>query len=201
MMNYVSLDLETTGLDPLACDVIEFAAVLDDLSAAKELPVDRLPFFHCYFYKDSYVGEPAALAMHASIFDRIARRGEEDYRKKYSYFSAEHFGKSFKQFLLNNGYTTEYDKVIINAAGKNFSSFDLQFLKYKTDFCKHIHVRSCVLDPGILFVKNSDKSIPGLAECKTRAGLDGYVCHNALADARDTILVLRKGINKIYGKI
>ena len=198
-MNYVSIDLECTGLDEQTCQIIEFAAVLDDLSCAHPPHVDKLPSFHCYFPRDSYVGEPYALSMHSTIFRRIAERGLEENRNKYNFLSADHFGNSFKKFLLNNGYTAEHDKVVINAAGKNFAAFDLQFLKYQSDFLKHIDVRSRILDPGMLFLNNNDNQIPGMKECKLRAGMDGFVSHDAMSDAKDVVMLMRKGINKIYG--
>lgn len=199
MFPYVSIDIETSGIDPKTCEIIEFAAVLDDLSCAHPPSVDRLPSFHCYLAKDSYTGEPYALSMHSTIFRRIAERHLEENRNKYHFFSAERFGNSFKQFLLNNGYALEHDKVVITAAGKNFAAFDLQFLKYDSDFCKHIDVRSRVLDPGVLFLNSNDNQIPGMEECKRRAGMDGFVSHDALSDAKDVVCLCRKGINKIYG--
>ena len=68
MFPYVSIDIETSGIDPKTCEIIEFAAVLDDLSCAHPPSVDRLPSFHCYLAKDSYTGEPYALSMHSTIF-------------------------------------------------------------------------------------------------------------------------------------
>lgn len=190
-MRYISVDIECTGLDPLTCDIIEFGAVLDDLD--QRMPIDSLPMFHCYLVKDNYFGEPYALSMHPTIFRRIAERGLEENRKKYSYLNANSLGNAFKKFLLNNGYASEHDKVLINVAGKNFSSFDLQFLKHKSDFLKHIEVRSGVLDPGILFLEGEDKGIPGLKKCKERAGIeDTTVYHDAISDAKDVIELLRR---------
>ena len=198
-MKIVSIDLETTGCDYQTCDIIEFGAVLDDLSLAHPPPLHALPSFHCYCPKDFYAGEPFALSMHSSIFRRIAERGLEENRNKFHYISSEKLGNAFKQFLLKNGHTTEHDKVVINAAGKNFAAFDLPFLKFRSDFLKHIDIRSRILDPGILFVRNSDESVPGMGECKRRAGLDDTVAHNAIDDALDVVALLRKGMNKIYG--
>jgi hypothetical protein len=93
-----------TGTDPLVNDIIEFGAVLDDLDL--RMPIDSLPKFHCYLVKDSYCGEPYALSMHPTIFRRIAERGLEENRRKYSYLTANSLGNSFKKFLLNNGYTS-----------------------------------------------------------------------------------------------
>jgi hypothetical protein len=193
---YVSIDIECCGLDPLVHDIIEFGAVLDDLSDQK--PIHMLPSFHCYFVKDEYKGEPFALSMHPTIFRRIAERGEEENRNKYHYFTAEKFGNAFKTFLIKNGYPVEHDKVVINASGKNFGSFDLQFLKHKTDFLKHIIVRNRIVDPGMLFLNGDDNQIPGMAECKKRAGVNGIVAHDAISDAIDVVKLVRYGLRHLY---
>ena len=36
-MLYCSIDIETTGLDPETCDIIQFAAVLDNLADPQPL--------------------------------------------------------------------------------------------------------------------------------------------------------------------
>ena len=189
-MKYVSIDCETCGIDEDSCDILEFAAILDDLADPK--PIETLPCFQTYFIKDSYVGEPFALSMHPKIFKRIAIR-----EKGYNYMSATKLGFVFKTFLLKNGYEAERDMVTINAAGKNFAKFDLQFLRRKTDLLKHINVRSRILDPGILFLENSDESIPGMAECKKRMGLSENISHEAKDDAIDVILLLREKLKRM----
>lgn len=183
-MKYVSIDIETTGLDLINCDIIEFGAVLDDLS--NPLPLEQLPVFHTYFSKDKFLGEPYALSMHKEIFLRIAERKEG-----YTYISAEKLGNQFKQFLLKNGYNLEKDRITINVAGKNFSSFDLQFLKNKTDFCKHVHPSARVLDPAILYYERGDERLPGLSTCLKRAGFEGNVSHCAIDDALDVVKLIR----------
>ena len=40
-MKYISIDLETTGLSSETCEVIEFGAVLDDLTTLQ--PIESLP--------------------------------------------------------------------------------------------------------------------------------------------------------------
>ena len=184
-MKFISIDIETVGLDTVNCDILEFGAVLDDLG--NPLPLENLPKYHTYFIKDKYLGEPFALAMHQEIFKRISER-----REGYTYLSAEKFGYSFKKFLLDNGYLTEKDRITVNVAGKNFSSFDLQFLKNKTDFCKHIQVSARVLDPAILYYQKGDIRLPGLGLCLERAGFENIVKHCALDDALDVVKLIRK---------
>jgi len=190
-MRYVSIDIECTGLSEDSNDILEFGAVLDDLNDQK--PLDSLPVFHCYFIQDNYVGEPMALSMHPLIFRRIATR-----EQGFTYISPNKFGHSFRRFLVDNGYKEERDKVTINAAGKNFSSFDLQFLKRKTDLLKHVNIRSKVLDPAILYFHPDDLSLPGMETCKSRAGMGDKVMHDAVNDAKDVVILLRNAMNRLF---
>lgn len=183
-MKYVSIDIETCGLDPETCDILEFGAVLDDLK--NKQPVRSLPSFHCYFVLPIYRGEPFALSMHHKVFEKIAARG-----KPYSYFSPTKFGNSFKRFLMDNGYECEKDRVTINVAGKNFGAFDLQFLNRQTDLSKHVKIRHKILDPAMLYAMGTDEVLPGLDECKARAGMPKGVAHTAVADAIDVIELIR----------
>lgn len=185
-MQYVSIDIETTGLNEDECDIIEFAAVLDNLSELA--PLEKLPVFHTYFIKDKYIGEPFALSMHPAIFRRIAERDT----KKYTFMSASKLGYAFRKFLVNNGYKEEHDQVVITAAGKNFAAFDLQFLKRKTDMLKHVNIRHRIIDPAILYLKEGDNAPPGTEECKKRAGVITDTTHTAEADAKDVIQLVRK---------
>jgi hypothetical protein len=54
---YLSIDIETTGLDPETCQVIEFSAVIDTIRPDAG-PVDELPSFHAYLVRDSYRASP-----------------------------------------------------------------------------------------------------------------------------------------------
>ena len=60
---YVSLDIETTGLNPENCQVLEIGAVIDDGTT----PIEECPTFHCYVDHGLILGEPFAV-------DRKSRR-------------------------------------------------------------------------------------------------------------------------------
>jgi hypothetical protein len=98
--------------------------------------------------------------------------------------------------LLANGFKENENGVVeIVAAGKNFASFDKQFIqnigRLKTEVygVKFSH-RS--LDPTLAFIDwKGDKTPPSTETSKKRADLSGKVAHNALADAWDVIQLLR----------
>lgn len=186
-MRYCSIDIETCGTDPDTCDILEFGAVLDDLKVKN--PINSLPTFHCYFVLPEYKGQPYALSMHKNIFLNIAEK-----KKGYIYTDPMKFGDMFKEFLLNNDYdlSKKNNKVFINAAGKNFASFDLQFLNKRTNLSQHVVIRNRILDPSILFLDKKDEVLPSLSDCKKRAGLQELVSHDAVSDALDVIKLMRK---------
>ena len=193
-MRYVSVDLETTGLDPLKNDIIEFGAVLDDLKNPR--PLEELPRFHAYICKEEYTGQPFALSMHPTIFRRIAEREEG-----YDYVYPNNLGKAFQTFLIKNGYVLEKDRIVrINVGGKNFASFDLQFLKNQTNFLNSVRISHKILDPGILCLEEDDESIPCLRQCLERVGIVKEVSHNTIDDAMDVVKVLRAKLGSVFVK-
>lgn len=198
MFPYVSIDIETTSLNEDNGDIIEFGAILDNLSDPYPEPIDELKSFHCYFLPpegNKFTGEPYALSMHSQIFRRIAER-----TPPYKYVSPFRFGNMFKLFLLENGYEAERDVVTITVAGKNFASFDLQFLKRKTDLLKHVNIRHRIIDPSILYISPVDEVVPSTEECMRRMGCSSFESssHNAIDDAKDIVALVRYRLGGIF---
>lgn len=199
-MRYISVDLETTGLDPLKDDILEFGAVFDDLEHPK--PYDKLPQFHSYVLPwrvdqqlfghlnpsaqgqhASYHGDPYALSMHPTILRRIAKR-----EAPYVYRTPQGLIQAFSQWLNDFGLSTAV------FCGKNFASFDLQFLnKIPNWYMIDRSFRS--FDPTALYIKvGEDTTPPSTAKCLARAGLDKYVPHTAIEDAINVIKLVRHGL-------
>ncbi len=183
-MKYCSLDIETSGLNPNTCDIIEFGAVVDNLWG--QPPLESLPTFHRYIYRPSYRGEPFALAMHGHIFKKICdRQGEVT--------TTENLVEEFYDFLVANGFQKKPGEVLFNVAGKNFAMFDKNFIdllpKHPDKKIKYHHR---ILDPAMLYLNKTDAEVlPGSQECMKRAGLDGEVAHTALEDAFMVVKLLR----------
>jgi hypothetical protein len=96
-MLYVSIDLETTGLDPNACQVIEFAAVIED--TLNPLPYEELPKFSKLVLHDSVQGELYAVNMNAAIFKEL--NDTFDAAANYINLAGITF-KNFAQLLYNS---------------------------------------------------------------------------------------------------
>ena len=106
--------------------------------------------------------------------------------------------KSFAMWLISNGIlpTESNAPVKINAAGKNFASFDKIFLQMLPGWSSAIQIRQRIIDPAVLFMDwQQDSALPNLNECIRRAELEGTVTHDAVQDALDVIRVIRAATN------
>lgn len=191
-MKYVSIDVETTGIDPSIHQIVEIGAVIEDTT--KNVPVEQLPTFHCYVTHEQYVVSEYVLGMHSDsgIWQKLRRRPNG-----YQFVQAQHVAEHFADWLFEH-YFEDKDNprwpLNINAAGKNFGSFDIRFLQELRQWKESIRVRRRILDPAILYAVSDDEHLPNLDECIRRAGLDNNeikVTHNAVDDARAVVHVIR----------
>ncbi len=219
-MKYLSIDLETTGLDPDRCDVIEFAAVLDD-TMKPEVPIDQLPSFRALLVQDIYKGEPYALAMHKELLNEVCGRGAfaSSARSELAHdggvitnggtavsYQLRPFDlfSEFEHWLVNVGMLKLQDiprirldgkQPRILVAGKNFAGFDLRFLRRMAGNWDRLFSHR-VLDPAMMFIRADDEKPPSLEQCLGRAGFSDGVTHTALNDARDVVRCIRGGFAK-----
>jgi oligoribonuclease len=210
-MKYVSIDIETTGINREKCQVLSIGAVIEDTN--NPLPIKDLPKFHAAIIgREGLYGEPFALNMNKDLIETIVRyqtansdeeRLDIETITRTKFFKEENIVIEFYNWLAQNGMidgVTEFTfnkglptkKVYLNVAGKNFATFDKVFLEQLPRWKQLIDCRNRILDPAILFVDwNEDEALPGLGLCKERAGVNGVVTHNALEDAIDVVEVLR----------
>lgn len=219
-MVYVSIDIETSGLDHEKHKTLSIGAIIEDTE--KKLPYEECPKFNAIVLQNEITGSPRAITMNKEIIGMIGEylEGTDETRflmnvhSDYSFYKEDEVVKEFYWWLEKNGYfqgnnsggyvqlDSNYMKPVINSttkpitlnvAGKNFGTFDKLFLQQLPWWQKLIRTRQRVLDPAILMVDwKNDKSLPNLTQCKERAGVNGIVTHNALGDAWDVIEVLRK---------
>lgn len=221
-MIYVSVDIETSGLDSEKHKVLSIGAIIEDTE--KKLPYEECPKFNAIILQNEIVGSPRAITMNKEIISMIGDylEGDDETRQNlqthsdYTFYEKEDVIKEFYWWLNENGlghglvnnsggYIEIKDgkhrpamnnatkPITLNVAGKNFGTFDKLFLQELPWWQKLIRTRQRVLDPAILMVDwKNDTSLPNLTTCKERAGVDGIVTHNALEDAWDVIEVLRK---------
>jgi len=196
-MKYVSIDIETTGTNPIAHDIIEFAAVIDEIGSQKQL--DKLPIFHKFIKKPSpYICDAEAIIMHQRIFEKLSSKDEDE-----DTIFIEDLMYSFGNFLENNGISSnKYGTTIINVAGKNFGVFDYQFLKEKipANQWNNISFRHRFIDPSILYHEDEDNCLPDLKTCVQRMHREiggsnfEWKNHNAVDDAIQIVRLIRHKI-------
>jgi DNA polymerase III epsilon subunit-like protein len=198
-MRYLSVDLETTGLNKEKCQVLEIAVVYDDTEHVQD--ITACPYFHCYIQHPMYCWEPTAYKMNQKLFEEIlnAKTKIMDtldlhqinfYKQWFGVLDSESVGYAVSRWLKAINYEAPYI-----VAGKNYGSFDLGFLERLPHFTEKVKLPHRHLDPGSWFVTLEDIRIPDLKECKKRAKLPENIAHRALDDARDVILLTRHHYN------
>jgi len=192
---YVSLDIETTGLEPGKHSIIELGAVIDDF----ESPIDELPTFRCLIDNETIVADRYALGMHA---DSGLLKELQDPGDDVVVLDPDIVGSAFARWMARNGisYENPENQVTVRpvAAGKNVASFDIDHLETLPNFTDHVRFHHRVLDPGSMyFDPEKDDVPPNLSTCLERAGFDDHVAHTAVSDAIDVVKLVRydKGVD------
>jgi DNA polymerase III epsilon subunit-like protein len=177
MMRYAAIDIETTGLDPERCQILEIGCVIE---MDWKTPVDELPSFRAVCDPGEIRGEPFALAMNAGLLREIADAKPAMITGQIidlSGFICKHLGEG-----------------TITIAGKNFGAFDYQFLRREPQWGKLrlVRHRHRFIDVGNLWWRpNCDTELPSLEACRARANLPPRPAHNAVDDCRTVIELVR----------
>lgn len=219
-MKYISIDIETTGLEKDRYQILSIGAILEDTE--KKLAFEEIPKFHAAILHNEITGSPYALNMNKDIIEAIVNYQEaEDQDEKndlvhmtgMQFYKEDQVVEGFFRWLCDNdlvdykftdmmvkvengksypALTSKMKPVSLNVAGKNFASFDKHFLERLPRWQQVIRIRQRIIDPSVIFTNwNDDKTLPSLLECKQRAKIEGIVTHNALEDAWDVIQLLR----------
>jgi DNA polymerase III epsilon subunit-like protein len=181
-MKYISLDIETTGLDPETCQILSIGAVIED--TLNPIPFEDLPKFHGVIKRENVSGSLFALNMNRDLIETIVQySGARDQDEKndivnmsgMQFYHEDEIVEALYQFCFRNGLvdldpnflikqmkvvngisypilTSNMNKTYLNCAGKNFAGFDKKFLEKLPRWKQVFSIRSRVLDPGILFV-------------------------------------------------
>lgn len=185
----VSIDIETTGLDPDFCQILEIGAVIDFDS---KTPIEDLPKFQSYIIYGEVKGEYYALNMNSKILEEISNLSEEQQSEYDEFNIIDTFAGFLQKNLPKN--TKKY-----TVAGKNYTNFDRRFLEKISGFSSIIQpmLSHRTLDPGNLFwIPEEDGFIlPDTKKCLKRAGLKPSNLHRALDDATDVIRLIRSKIH------
>jgi len=132
-MIYISIDTETTGLNPETCQLLSFGAIVEDTE--KKLPFEEIPKFHCAILRgerDVIQGELYALNMNRYLIEKItmyatARDQDEKndlvHMTRMQFLREEEVAKAFFHFLIDAGAITpefDYTKTVEIVNGKTY---------------------------------------------------------------------------------
>lgn len=189
-MKLLSIDIETTGLDPSYCSTLEVGAVLFDpqpkinpdgrntavSSGGGTIP--RWRTFERLIAHSRVVGEPYALQLNQEILAELA--GVKKTHRQI--IKAAELGPQIAQWLRLEGVNAENKATIV---GKNYDAFDRQFLNRVTGWNEFVSplVERRTLDVGSLYFRPDDGKVVGLEACLKTIGVDQPVAHRALDDA------------------
>lgn len=196
-MKYVSIDIETTGIDPTQSQLIEIAMIVDD-TTKPTIPVQQLPTYHKYVKHDQYYGNVGAICMNERIFELLNDDVDKDIihvndlvRDMYEFLKQNHI------ILEKNENKNHVETHTVVPAGKNFASFDKLFIEKLPHFDdKLFHFSYRVLDPATAFLRFEDSEIPDSECCANRSYTEFLHNHHAVDDANSVIEQLRFIMNQ-----
>lgn len=226
-MKIVSIDIETTGLDPIEDQILEVGLVAYDT----EKPFIQSPSnsLRILLMRNSIAGNLFALNLNKNILKEMLDMKQhitEDGRG-YNFTKIEQedmsvlyldcdmevgmntpgveevFRYHVATFLdANDCHVAEsWEKSPkITAAGKNYAMFDHKFLK-ADPITRYLadRVRHRVFDVGALYTLPEDKTIPNLKTCCERAGLENTtVTHYSVDDAVMVVLCAEAYFNRAF---
>lgn len=180
-MIYLSIDVETTGLEKDSYQILSIGAILEDTT--KKLSFEEIPKFHAAILHNEITGSPFALNMNKKIIEAIVQyQTAEDQDEKndlvqmtgMQFYQEDQVVEGFYRWLFDNGLvdfnpllsgqmvriengrsypalTSKMKPVTLNVAGKNFASFDKHFLERLPRWKQVIRIRQRIIDPSVMF--------------------------------------------------
>ena len=116
-MRYVSIDIETTGIDRENCQVLEIGAIVEDCANPKSF--EESPKIRLILERDWYQGQPYAINMNARIFKLLAQAQDikdkaerEEFKRRNDIYPAGHAVQLLWAFLYVNGFGDNYTVLV-----------------------------------------------------------------------------------------
>lgn len=197
-MNYLSIDIETTGLDRDGDQILEFCAIADDWVT----PVDNLPIFERIIKQDRVHGNPFALSMHADLLREISKSKvgwNVSGRRNFGCCKADELLYQLAQWVRED--TRGHFSMDLKVAGHNAGGFDVPFVKRLPGYGEVIEFHHRVLDVGSLYFEPTDHELPATQKCLTRAGFGkgNAMLHRAYPDALNAVRLIRAHYKSVKG--
>lgn len=177
-MRYISVDLETTGLDTNKCQIVMASFVLED-TERPEVPLEELKHCTALIRHENYYWESYALNMNQWIVNHLYEKFTP-----FKVLTPEDWENEVLKYLFQIDYRQERKFTL---AGKNIGGFDSKFLP--KSILNRCHYR--YIDVGSVCIDWSKDKVGSLSDLKNERGLGKEVTHNAYYDALDVIKILR----------
>jgi len=181
-MKYVSIDIETTGLDPVNDQVLSIGAIIEDTD--NPLGFEDIPKFHGVIKRNRIEGGLYAINLNRELLETLNHyltAADQDERNDIvnmtgmDFYEEDEIVEQFYYWLVSNdlvdlskvighGYVTTFtgkmvpaitrstNSIQINVAGKNFATFDKLFLERLPRWKQLIKIRQRIIDPSVLYV-------------------------------------------------
>ena len=120
-MKYISIDVETTGLEKDRYQILSIGAILEDTE--KKLGFEEIPKFHAAILHNEITGSPYALNMNSKIIEAISQyQSAQDQDEKndlvhmtgMQFYQEDQVVEGFYRWLYDNG-MVEFDERMMNA--------------------------------------------------------------------------------------
>lgn len=205
-MLLLSIDCETTGLDPATCQLLEAAFVLDDTEADPLPSVETLPRFVFVVHHPLLVGEAKALEMNTELIAAIndgpgSGRTPASTRFFMGTETERCAGEFRRAFYQERTDETGLGGLQMVPCGKNVAGFDLPFVR---DWIEPRWLAHRTVDLGAVALGREPTLFhrdrpPGMADLLSDYTGTSAVKHTALGDALDNLRVLR-AMTDNYGR-
>ena len=181
-MRYISIDIETTGLDAEKDQILSIGAIIEDTNQPKNF--EDMPKFHGVIKRHRIEGGLYAIDLNKNLLETMnqyATAQDQDEKNDIvnmtgmQFYNEKEIVAGFYYWLAENGFveldnpdsggyvvehngkmlpaiTNKTKPIHITAAGKNFATFDKLFLERLPRWKQLIKLRQRILDPSILFV-------------------------------------------------
>lgn len=183
-MKYISIDIKTTGANPETCQIIEFSAVLDDLS--KKWNIKDMPKVCFCIYHNSIHGELDYLISNKNILEKIKNTKSKDR------ITIEMLPKLFIDWAYANGFSFN-EKITL--AGNGLGSDAFLFLRKIKSWNFELFNKK-ILDPSVFWLNpETDKEIPNLDLCLNRIKVKDNISSDTLENACSIVFATRTWYN------
>lgn len=190
-MKWLSLDVETSGLNCIVNQILEIAVVIDDTSYPQNI-IKNLPHYHRVIKHDWITWDEDACRINRRYVHALLNG---DLKSLGQVISPHELVDDLRHWLVEKGLNPKN----LTCGGKNFATFDWGFLKQLWNYDDMLYIHKRVIDPAIFFHDKKDNKLPDTKTCISRCDfLDlDEENHHPVEDAERVIVLVRDGLKRL----